>query len=135
MNGLTREQILAMEPGRELSEIVIREVMNLKIVPSESIFWDKKDAPFPLLMWNDNEGWCLYEDADDEGWSYRWFNPSEDIAAAFEVEEKIAQMEGALWIGHYMTELLLIVGGNGFKMVHATPEQRCKAALLAVMDV
>ncbi|KGE20609.1 BC1872 family protein [Paenibacillus wynnii] len=63
--------------------------------------------------------------------------PSEDISAAWEVEEKIKEMakDEPLHIGYYMTELILIVGSNGFNMIHATPEQRCKAALLAVLNL
>jgi hypothetical protein len=62
-----------------------------------------------------------------------WVYPaprSTNIAAAWEVEEMIYEKGLA---EKYITNLILITGSTGFHLVHATPEQRCKAALLAVM--
>lgn len=57
---------------------------------------------------------------------------STDIAAAWEVEEEIKN-KGIRMQADYITELTLTVGPGKFEMVHATPEQRCKAALKAVL--
>jgi hypothetical protein len=56
---------------------------------------------------------------------------STDIAAMWEVEEMIYQKGLA---EKYITNLILITGSTGFHLVHASPADRCKAALLAVMD-
>ncbi|KAA1180677.1 BC1872 family protein [Paenibacillus sp. B2(2019)] len=123
---LTREEILAMEPGPTLDEITAeiacgRKVRMLNEVTNNSFKpqYDKKVI--------------------DEGAGRYNIIPrySTDISAAWEVEERIKEMaiDAPLYIGYYMTELQLIVGNKGFDMVHATPEQRCKAALLAVMGL
>lgn len=64
---------------------------------------------------------------------------STDISAAWEVEERVDQLsnrQGPLLRAYYMTELSLIVGSTfGFNLAHASAEARCKAALLAVLDL
>lgn len=60
--------------------------------------------------------------------------PSEDIAAAWAVEEKIKERGAKMQVA-YTTELILTVGSSWkFDLVHATPEQRCRAALKAVTE-
>jgi len=83
--------------------------------------------------WVDNVIMNRYEATWEHG---SWVYPAprtRNMVAAWEVKEKIYRMDKVGLVGRYMTELLLIVDSNGFKVVHATPEQRCKAALLAVM--
>lgn len=113
--GIPRDEILAMEPGRELDELTIREVLGL-----EPRFDDETET---VMILKESPFGEIYQD----------FSPSTDISAAWEVEEKVGEMPERVK-ANYLTELILLSGGRGFTMVHATPEQRCKAALLAVID-
>ncbi|OMD66025.1 hypothetical protein BSK62_13235 [Paenibacillus odorifer] len=110
---LTREEILAMGIGNELDIEIAVTVMGRERDKFRS-------------------GWIRLGDLSTYPKQY-----SKDISAAWEVEERIKEMaiDAPLYIGYYMTELQLIVGNKGFDMVHATPEQRCKAALLAVLGL
>jgi hypothetical protein len=130
--GIPRDEILAMEPGRELDALVAEKVMewtnfspidpncdysvgvkgrkNFAIDPR-----DGKQKPIPLY--------------------------SSDIAAAFEVETKAIEKDPAMYV-HALASA--VFGYNQVQnisdikklclLIHATPEQRCKAALLAVME-
>lgn len=129
MGRLSRDEILAMPVGRELDELVIKKIFKFTIVPSGTTFWNKKDAPFPFIMNDETWGMCLYEDDESEGWSYRTFNPSTDISAAWEVVEK---MDKDGW------DLRLIksddyreVAFGAYTVLNRdVPEAICKAALL-----
>lgn len=71
------------------------------------------------------------------------FNPAERIDHAWMVEERIAELD---LVARYLKALIKIVHGNAVKvfsdltimgfwyLVHATPEQRCLAALEAVKE-
>ncbi|MCM3294242.1 hypothetical protein M3661_29585 [Paenibacillus sp. MER 180] len=88
------------------------------------------------MGWKRSEKWGGSYWADKDGcnrWEVQWWEPSLYIEPAMVLEEQIKQI-GGLMIGYYMTELQLICGNNGFDMVHATPEQRTKAAILAMME-
>ncbi|OMD08383.1 BC1872 family protein [Paenibacillus odorifer] len=134
---LTREEILAMDPI-ELGPVVAEHVFKAKVIGKENfpelrllIGWFGKEAWKPMKgTWHNAE----WRNSEERAWldCPRF---GEDIYAAWEVEERIKEMaiDAPLYIGYYMIELQLIVGNKGFDMVHATPEQRCKAALLAVL--
>jgi len=114
---MTRDEILSLKPGRELDTKIEIEVFGLK--PS-------KTTP----------GWVV------EGVRARPPRPfSTDIAAAFEAETKVIEKDPSM----YVHALASVVFGYSqvqdisdirkmCMLIHATPEQRCKAALLAVMD-
>ena len=57
-----------------------------------------------------------------------------DIRAAWAVEEQIARRGFHREYGNILFKSLRDVGGDGvaFRVAHATPEQRCRAALKAV---
>jgi hypothetical protein len=105
-------------------------------------------------------GWHLHERADGDFW-YKvpyhapdWYSitdcviavkdwhPSIGIAQAMEVEEQIRELQYAHpqkpIIDKYVTELINLTRmGEGypndyFRIIHATPEQRCLAALKAI---
>lgn len=105
---MTREEILDMEPGQELSELVTVHVMDYEVGVVSLGHWE----------------------------------PSEDISASWEVEERIASRKDQGW---YVRALCDIVGTprdgtrtlamDDWRLIHATPEQRCKAALLAVLNL
>ncbi|MEK5415122.1 BC1872 family protein [Paenibacillus sp. FSL L8-0708] len=105
---LTREEILAMEPGQELSELVAVHVMDYEVGVVSLGHWE----------------------------------PSENISAAWEVES-IFDQDTPLR-EDYAIELHNVMGlmlhepttlNNVYQFAHATPEQRCKAALLAVLNL
>jgi hypothetical protein len=124
---MTKEEILAMEAGRELDEWVADKVMNYSVA-------------------YDGSGICMV-DWEEVGYGkvLRQFNPSESIIVAWEVVEKIKndfparnfqvkggqQMGGyeATIIGHYSQEIVAVAFCN------TAPLAICKAALLAVMDL
>lgn len=70
--------------------------------------------------------------------TYRW-NPAQNIGQAFELEEKINK----LTLGEYYASWLIVVISIekktslilDFDIIHATPRQRTKAALLVVLEL
>lgn len=67
-----------------------------------------------------------------DGWVRKRY--SEDMSAAWEVEE--AFKDDMSKQGRYVSSLKDVLGENSlmFDFIHATPAQRCKAALLAVLE-
>jgi len=129
---MTRDEILAMKLGRELDELVIRHIMNIPIVESVDLF---SQEPFPAAWWVEDEGWYIADERDEDGLIYMPFNPSEDIAAAWEVEEEIERQNKRV---AYCQALKIVLYSKDeyvgmFDYVHASPADRCKAALLAVI--
>jgi len=130
--SMTRNEVLALKPGRELDALVAEKVMGwVEFSPIDPTIdfgvhgkyrWnyakdpkDSKQKPIPLY--------------------------SEDIADAFEAETKVIEKDPSM----YVHALASVVFGHSqvqdisdvrkmCMLIHATPEQRCKAALLAVMD-
>ena len=112
---MTRDEILAMEPGRELDTKIEIEVFGLK--PS-------KTTP----------GWVV------EGVRARPPRPfSTDIAAAWEVVEKMSEQWPQYQLAKIEDGWSVMWGFDGYGWQEATgktaPEAICKAALLAVMDI
>lgn len=123
---MTREQILAMEPGRELDALIADKVMG----------W--KECGIEGLRTRTAWGKPSHFDCNDPRVRIPGF--STDISAAWEVEVQFNQDSEVK--SDYMIGLYMIVGlqphlkpslDDLFLIAHATPEQRCKAALLAVM--
>jgi len=137
---MTRDEMLAMKPGRELDELVIRHIMNIPVVESVDIF---SQEPFPAAWWVEDEGWYIADERDEDGLIYRPFNPSEDISAAWEVVGKLQNdyvLDFKLERKYCVAEMKFVAvfeDLDGKKWVaHGwiAPEAICKAALLAVMD-
>lgn len=135
---MTRDEVLAMKPGRELDELVIRHIMNIPVVESVDLF---SQYPFPAAWWVEDEGWYIADERDEDGLIYMPFNPSEDIAAAWEVVEKMFE-HGGCEIGCYGSKSggkwfevnVITMNGEVKVTAHTAHEAICKAALLAVMD-
>ncbi|MDN8590953.1 hypothetical protein Q0V21_19525 [Paenibacillus sp. 11B] len=112
--ALTREQALALKSGNNLDLVVAIEVMGHE--PGEfRDDWIKLGPKF-------------------EGCPKRY---SSDMSKAWEVEKKIKELRLQ---AKYCEALKRVVIGTGeyvgmFDFIHATPAQRCKAALLAVLDL
>lgn len=117
---MTREEILALSPGRELDALVAEKVMG----------WEKD-----FQCWKDESGRIRTIEAT----SFGSFEPSTDISAAWEVVEKMGKKEftfhaestGDLKEVRFMNSDKGIFG-EGYS--YSMPLSICKAALLAVMD-
>ena len=122
---MTRDEILALKPGRELDALVMRTVFKA----------EKKDI-------GDECYWVSEVNGEEVCWP-RWFSPSTDIAAAWEVWEHGIPDNWRLTItkanGKY---LALIIGVNrekGHRTVaqveaDTAEEAMSKCRLLAVME-
>lgn len=131
--NLTREQIINMPADREMDNLIGFHVM--KIVPKEGICPDCGSD-----MW---VGKQRYRCSNCNEWKYSLHKEySDSIAAAWEMEEKI--FEDGLAVS-YISNLVYIANKeNDLKVVgdwvqyyciaHAAPHQRCRAALLAVLE-
>ena len=103
-----------MEAGRELVDYVAKDVMH----------WEKRIGI--TEVWVDEMG---FVQADE-----RW-RPDLDISAAWLVEERIAELG---LIDEYCWEIIKLASTKKgdppqqWNLVHATPEDRCRAALKAV---
>lgn len=116
---LTREEILALEPGTELDKLV------------DEVIFKREFTELPM-------GWCYH---NGRGWVHA-APYSFDITAAWKMESIFDQDSEIR--GDYSIELHNVLGlmlhkrttlDNIYQFVHATPEQRCKAALLAVLNL
>jgi len=120
---MNREEILSIKSWWELDALVMRTVFKA----------EKKDI-------GDECYWVSEVNGEEVCWP-RWFSPSTDIAAAFEAEEIAIEKDPAMY-AHAMASV--VFGYSQVQdisdirkmcmLIHATPEQRCKAALLAVMN-
>ncbi|WP_339194319.1 hypothetical protein MKY95_21160 [Paenibacillus sp. FSL P4-0176] len=141
---VTKELILGMIPCRELDalvgkcvvkenpeikwyamnkeETVIHQDFNYQSEADEWLEFDKKHGPERGLKIVRRELYSKY---------------SEDMFDAWAVEERIVELRLQ---AKYCESLKRVVVGTGeyvgmFDYIHATPAQRCKAALLAVLDL
>lgn len=110
---LTREEIMAMKPGNELDIEIAVTVMGRERDKFRS-------------------GWIRIGDLSTYPKPY-----SKDISAAWEVEDQIKELR--VHTG-YVSCLKQVLASTGeyvgmFDYIHATAEQRCKAALLAVLKL
>jgi len=120
---MTRDEILSMKPGRELDALIMRTVFKA----------EKKDI-------GDECYWVSEFDGEEVCWP-RWFRPSLDISAAWEVVEEMLE-RGGCEIGCYGSKSggkwfevnVITMNGEVKVTAHTAPEAICKAALLAVMD-
>jgi hypothetical protein len=107
---MTRDEILAMQPGFSLDELVAINVMG--------------------------------KENNKTVWGQKPFEPSRNISAAWEVQEKL-QEHGGMVLGSYGSKsgarwfaVQTTVGSKEINVTcHTAPEAICKAALLAVMEV
>lgn len=121
---MNREQILAMEAGGELSQKVAEEIMK----ECYHQHWD-----------GDKDSITCLKCGESRFYHQRSQAYSTDISAAFQVEEKIKELK---LIEQYANQLIFLattLSMNArqvlFAVAHASPEIRCKAALLAKLEV
>ena len=115
---MTRDEVLALKPGRELDALVMRIVFNA----------EKKDI-------GDECYWVSEVNGEEVCWP-RWFSPSTDIAAAWEVLEKFFWVQVTANPPHIWKATVITSPANGSVTATAkgftAPEAICKAALLAL---
>ena len=131
---MTRDEILAMKPGRELDMLVIRHIMNIPVVESVDLF---SQEPFPAAWWVEDEGWYIADERDEDGLIYRPYNPSEDISVALEVAERFKDIQITRYVDPEMKMWKCEIQNFGvryFALEKTMAAAICKAALLAVMD-
>lgn len=143
---MTKEEIMQLE-GRELDKAVAKIIFEGRTITKQSRLSDRtmyllvsgrpeEMKPFGKGKTIITAWWRLSE---EEAWQKCPYYSS-DISAAWEVEEVIAGM-GHPEICRYMRTLAEVTGHKldyllgAFKIAHASPSDRCKAALLAVMEV
>lgn len=99
----------------DLSHDIATEIMGWKaeISPKTNKIW-----------WVDKDGDLLHEDD---------WNPPDDLAQAFEVEDRIAELElQHAYAACVEVEIMKTnCGLSAWSLIHTTAEQRCKAALAA----
>ena len=121
---MTRDEILAMKPGRELDARVAEKVMGWKTNWLKTDWWEEINP-------NTHHHKGLVKD----------FKPSTDISAAWEVVEKMFE-RGGCEIGCYGSKsggkwfevIVITMNGEVKVTAHTAHEAICKAALLAVME-
>lgn len=138
---MTREEILAMKPGRELDKLVAEKVFNWRKVPGPKTDYDGPCESFDVLVPPTiADPFPLYP---PKGVIKPWYFCeywSTDITAAWKVEQEIKNRK---IISKYVIALMEVVGVENrcpfsdiemFSIIHASPADRCKAALLAVLE-
>lgn len=135
---LSREQILAEPAGRRLDEWVAVHVLKI--------------GPKDVRVRGSTETVCVYTGnpavLSDGWWSAaelrRHGEPkpySTDIAAAWEAEAAVPRelqgryVEALVNLEDWSRDYFPVKWGEWFVFVHASPEKRCKAALLAVLGL
>lgn len=108
-----------MQAGREMDRLIAEKVMGWEI-------WN--------CQWADKQTEKLLGNVID-------WTPSTDIAAAYIMETEL-EKKGINFVRAYVKALVQVTGIYNLEMsylttwplIHATPEQRCKAALLAISE-
>lgn len=118
---MTKEEILAMKPGRELDALIGKEIMG----------WTPEETEVNMLCSPHHFSW----------------SPSTDISAAWQVWQKVTDQEPFSWaiysdcedkvfVEHYPDNYsgALESGCGDFRVRGLFPEVICKAALLSKFD-
>ena len=110
-----------MQPGPEMDRVIMQTIFKAS----------KK-------YHGEEECWFHFDENGDP--DYEWpsnYRPSTDIVAAMEVEDEACATQGSACIYvRNIIEVMNLGSDRGLstlaKLIRATPEQRCKAALLAM---
>ncbi len=134
---LTREAVLAMEAGAEMDALVATRVMGWTNPTGFEARWHCNGVELDSLHAVEGGGGDYYQ--PDQAWQ-----PSTDIAAAWEVVEKCEQ-DGVWWKvcpvldgnGGITTEKICIMTHHGNRFAASAPTAPlaiCRAALLATLE-
>jgi len=119
---MTIDEILNMPAGREMDALVAEKVMG----------WMPKNN----LYWKDNEGSFAGWATNYPEYEVKPFNPSIDIAAAWDVVVKMARTTNVnlAWINSAKGWLWNFKIGRTWASSDTAPLAICRASLLAVME-
>jgi hypothetical protein len=129
---MPRDEVLGLKPGRELDALIAEKVMGFRCVVDKG---------------NGNVSWIAYGVYGEthtppmawKKWNYKVPPYSTDIAAAWEVVEKMSEQWPQYQLAKIEDGWSVMWGFDGYGWPEATgktaPEAICKAALLAVMDI
>lgn len=147
---LTREEILNQPPGRKLDRWIQEHIFKwipwaeqrreyIAIVyqkPGEREpytrvqNWEKEKERYSIIPYSEID-FLLHAVYGDEDWST-------NISAAWKVDEKIRELGlDEVW-GNRISRIIFMDNerpSGTFDIAHASAEQRCKAALLAVLNL
>lgn len=113
---MTKEEILAMRPGRELDDLTAKKVMGLKLCgDTTQTFVLRINTYFPVRCYSSiiSAAWEVVERL--EGMNAKWVCSNKDDGYEF-------------WIGGDSDHLVAVV------KCKTLPEAICKAALIAVLE-
>ncbi|MNW53185.1 hypothetical protein D3C74_307370 [compost metagenome] len=139
--SLTREQVLAMESGVDLDAMIAEFVFGwTRITGPTHDYHGPVEHGDVLIPPNASTDEALRMMPPKGTIPFTYFvnrHWSKSISAAWGVEEKIKKMRLHV---EYCRALKQVVVSTGeyvglFDYIHATPEQRCKSALLAVLNL
>lgn len=119
---MTRDEILSLSVGPELDRLVMENVFNAK-----------------RNYHDEEEYWYHYDENGEPDYEWSAYNsPSTDISAAWEVESAAISQNEQNWA----TAVTIVLGIDNWilsaenikKIAHMSAWDRCKAALLAVLE-
>lgn len=114
-----------MKPGRELDILVAEKVMGWRLLCYESGVFAYEPGQYDDAMKNDGWAW----NGDKENREAHEFNPSTDIACAWEVFEKLSQLSSVFKSD---TPFWCCWWGDVYETGLTAPHAICLAALKAV---
>jgi len=134
---MTREEILAMKPGRELDALVGEYVFGFKRVKTPPDYYGKNGGTDVLVPRNLPEFYNYPPIGEIQLW-YMCRHWSTDISAAWEVVEKMREKGSHFFVRDTGNNEVLVqfsyLYGRGY-IAKTAPEAICKSSLLAVMEV
>jgi len=135
-DAMTREEILNMEAGQEIDELVAEKVMGWHIVTEgrRSPAWYDSEGRYQHHVAADYES---YE--DDENFHLVNWHPSQSMLWAEEVVEKFYSMKLDKYSNGEEWRCYLVMGKDGVNadgngVANTAPLAICRAALLVVME-
>ncbi|QYK68296.1 hypothetical protein [Paenibacillus sp. S02] len=144
--SLTREQVLGMELGVDLDAMVAEFVFGwTRITGPTQDYHGPVEHGDVLIPPNTSTDEALRMMPPKGSIPFTYFvnrHWSKSISAAWKVEENMLLKHPGVQT-RYVWRLRLVTGWEDkqpafredFKLIHATPEERCKAALLAVLNL
>ncbi|MEC0241996.1 hypothetical protein P4H66_19520 [Paenibacillus dokdonensis] len=146
---MTREEIMALEPGRELDAMIAEALFGWRKIKGPQYDYDgpceSNDVLLPPTITSEEEAFRFMPPRGVIPYTYflnhKW---STDISAAWEVVEKMCHESLAFSFRldyHYVLHFARFIHNDssyeledGEYKSRSAPEAICKAALLAVMD-
>lgn len=142
---LTREQIENMPVGREMDLAIVQEFMGLDIYDAIEWLewaWKYNELSYPCGFYDEFGVFIVTA----EGTMGKYFSPSTDIAAAWEVVDTFDRVfwdisiqsftdnDGEIWEAYFHEYFPDSSGRHGKGLALTAPLAICRAALIAMME-